>query len=218
MLKNRRMRVISANMFVTSLAISDFALAALSSFSGFAVVLTSRWPYSQLTCQFQGYLAITLAIASMQTLALMALNRYFWIVNPKRYRRYFSKKKTILIICASWLYSSLNIMIFHVIIIVHLYFWSLNTSVTTLWTCHQVELEIVQWRKARAGDFFMFSTAKVNALGPTTETGNKKQRTLRKSTTLRSEPPFFFLIEEEKRRLCLIRVNPLKLPRPERLD
>lgn len=64
----------------------------------------------------------------------------------------------------------------------------------------------------------MFSTAKVNALGPTTETGNKKQRALRKSTTLRSEPPFFFLIEEEKRRLCLIRVNPLKLPRPERLD
>ena len=122
MLKNRRMRVISANMFVTSLAISDFALAALSSFSGFAVVLTSRWPYSELTCQFQGYLAITLAIAAMQTLALMALNRYFRIVNPKRYRRYFSKKKTILIICASWLYSlcaplpytiSGNKMVFH---------------------------------------------------------------------------------------------------------
>lgn len=115
MLKNRRMRVIPANIFVTSLAISDFALAALSSFSGFAVVLT-------LTCQFQGYLAITLAIASMQTLALMALNRYFRIVNPKRYRRYFSKKKTILIICASWLYSlcahlpytiSGNKMVFH---------------------------------------------------------------------------------------------------------
>ena len=122
MLKNRRMRVIPANMFVASLAISDFALAVLSSFSGFAVVLTSRWPYSELTCQFQGYLAITLAIASMQTLALMALNRYFRIVNPKRYRRYFSKKKTILIICASWLYSlcaplpytiSGNKMVFH---------------------------------------------------------------------------------------------------------
>lgn len=122
MLKNRRMRVIPANMFVTSLAISDFALAALSSFSGFAVVLTSRWPYSELTCQFQGYLAITLAIASMQTLALMVLNRYFRIVNPKRYRRYFSKIKTILIICALWLYSlcaplpytiSGNKMVFH---------------------------------------------------------------------------------------------------------
>lgn len=122
MLKNRRMRVIPANMFVTSLAISDFALAALSSFSGFAVVLISRWPYSELTCQFQGYLAITLAIASMQTLALMALNRYFRIVNPKRYRRYFSKIKTILIICALWLYSlcaplpytiSGNKMVFH---------------------------------------------------------------------------------------------------------
>ena len=65
----------------------------------------------------------------------------------------------------------------------------------------------------------MFSTAKVNALGPTSGTGNKKQRTLRTSATLRAEPPFiFFLIEEEERRLCPIRVNLLKLPRPERLD
>ena len=63
----------------------------------------------------------------------------------------------------------------------------------------------------------MFSTAKVNALAPTTGTGNEKRRTLRKSANLRAEPPFiFFLIEEDKRMLCLI--NPLKLPRPERLD
>ena len=63
----------------------------------------------------------------------------------------------------------------------------------------------------------MFSTAKVNALAPTTGTGNEKRRTLRKSANLRAEPPFiFFLIEEDKRMICLI--NPLKLPRPERLD
>ena len=122
MVLNRRMRVLPANMFVASLAISDFSLAALSSLSGFLVLATSRWPFSDTTCQYQGYMAITLAVASMHTLALLALNRYFKIVSPKKYRRYFSKKKTTILIVLSWLYSfcaplpyviSGNKMVFH---------------------------------------------------------------------------------------------------------
>ena len=122
MVLNRRMRVVPANMFVASLAISDFSLAALSSFSGFVVLSTSHWPFSNTFCQYQGYMAITLAIASMQTLAMMAVNRYFRIVSPKKYRRYFSKKKTMIIIFVAWLYSfcaplpyviSGNKMVFH---------------------------------------------------------------------------------------------------------
>lgn len=102
---NRQMRIIPANMFVASLAVSDFSLAALSSFSGFAVLSTSQWPYSDIFCQCQGYMAITLAVASMQTLALMAINRYYRIVKPKNYRRYFTKKRTTIVIFVSWFYS-----------------------------------------------------------------------------------------------------------------
>ena len=91
MLKNRRMRVIPANIFVTSLAISDFALAALSSFSGFAVVLTSRWPYSELTCQFQGYLAITLAIASMRNFSLDGIESIFSDCQPEKISTLFQQ-------------------------------------------------------------------------------------------------------------------------------
>ena len=102
---NRRMRTIS-NMFVASLAISDIGLGAFTACPlSFSTLAISQWPFNDATCQYQGYIAIILAIASTQTLALMAVNRYFRIVRPSKYRRYFTKKKTIIMILASWFFS-----------------------------------------------------------------------------------------------------------------
>lgn len=94
------------NMFVASLAISDFLQAAFAACPfGVPVLATSHWPYSYAACQFQGYFAVTMAVASTQTLALMAVNRYFRIVKPAAdYARFFTKKKTLVIILVSWVY------------------------------------------------------------------------------------------------------------------
>ena len=101
---NNRMRTIP-NMFVASLAVSDFLLGALSAGPiAFTALVKSRWPFNETTCQYQGYVAITLAVTSTQTLALTAVNRYFRIVNPAKYRRYFTEKKTQIMILASWFY------------------------------------------------------------------------------------------------------------------
>ena len=45
-----------------------------------------------------------------------------------------------------------------------------------------------------------------------------RERTCVGHITLREELFFVFLSEEEKRSLCLYRVNPLKLPKPELMD
>ena len=105
MLLNRRLRTIP-NVFVASLAVSDFFIGAVTSGPlGIPVLLTSQWPFSDTTCQFQGYIVIALAVASVHTLALMAVNRYFRIVKASKYRRYFTKKKTMIMILLSWFYS-----------------------------------------------------------------------------------------------------------------
>ena len=105
MLLNRRLRTIP-NVFVTSLAVSDFFIGAVTSGPlGIPVLVTSQWPFSDTTCQFQGYIVIALAVASVHTLALMAVNRYFRIVKASKYRRYFTKKKTMIMILLSWFYS-----------------------------------------------------------------------------------------------------------------
>ena len=59
-------------------------------------------PFNGTFCQFQGYIAITLAVASIHTLVLMAVNRYYRIVKPAKYRRYFTKKKTTIMVFHSF--------------------------------------------------------------------------------------------------------------------
>ena len=105
MLLNRRLRTIP-NMFVASLAVSDFSIGALISVPlCIPTLVTSHWPFNDATCQFQGYIVMALVAASVHTLALMAVNRYFRIVKPSKYRRYFTKKKTMMMLLVSWFYS-----------------------------------------------------------------------------------------------------------------
>ena len=104
---NRRMRTIP-NMFVTSLAVSDLSFGVFMVCPlGVPVSLLSQWPFNHTTCQYQGYITIALSVASIHTLALMAANRYFRIVKPSKYHSYFTKKKAMVMIIVSWLYSML---------------------------------------------------------------------------------------------------------------
>ena len=102
MLLNRRMRTIP-NMFVASLAVSDVLLGLCSLVPfGIPVLVTSHWLFNDTACQFQGYVSIILVLASIHTLVLMAVNRYYRIVKPAKYQRYFTKKKTLIMILVSW--------------------------------------------------------------------------------------------------------------------
>ena len=60
---------------------------------GIPTLVPSQWPFKDTVCQCEGFIGITLA-ASINTLALMAVNRYFRVVEPAKYRRYYTKKKT----------------------------------------------------------------------------------------------------------------------------
>ena len=103
---NRRMKT-TPNMFVASLAVSDLSIGLFCSVPFcIPVLVTSQWPFNDAACQFQGYLLITLVCASIHTLVLMAVNRFYRIVKPAKYRRYFTKKKTLIMILVSW-FSSL---------------------------------------------------------------------------------------------------------------
>ena len=105
MMLNRRMRTI-ANMFVASLAVSDLLLGVfLAAPLGIPTLVTSHWQFNDTTCQFQGYLASALCSASIHTLVLMAVNRYYRIVKPTKYHHYFTKKKTLIMILVTWFYS-----------------------------------------------------------------------------------------------------------------
>ena len=75
MLLKRRMRTIP-NMFVASLAVSDLPKGISSAAPlGIPTLVTSHWPFNDKTCQFQGFIIITLVgFALIHTMVLMAVN------------------------------------------------------------------------------------------------------------------------------------------------
>ncbi|XP_031564433.1 melatonin receptor type 1B-B-like [Actinia tenebrosa] len=102
--RNKRLRTIP-NFFVISLAISDLGMGLTCMPLSFSVLVKSSWLYGDVMCQFEGYVAIILAAASTQTLAAMAVNRYFGIVKCLLYRSYFTTKRTIGLILVIWISS-----------------------------------------------------------------------------------------------------------------
>ncbi|KAK3715034.1 hypothetical protein QZH41_002678 [Actinostola sp. cb2023] len=97
-----------SNYFVACLAVSDLGLGVLTEHLLLSSLIMARWPFGDAACQYQGVVAITMATASLQTLAWTALNRYFRIVQTKCYYRVFTRKNMIIIFVFIWVSSAFS--------------------------------------------------------------------------------------------------------------
>ena len=89
--------------FIVNLALADFLNGATTFPLMVAAVIHGEWPFTQAVCSFQGSLTIIFCTASILTLAFVAIDRYFAIVNKLKYVRKVTP--TFLTICVtySWL-------------------------------------------------------------------------------------------------------------------
>ena len=95
--KNARLRTIP-NFLIVTLAVSDILLPLTCAPQSIVTTILGRWPFNEYVCQAQGYFVIVMGCASLQTLTLTAVNRFYRIVRTRHYRRVFTKKKTIIMI------------------------------------------------------------------------------------------------------------------------
>lgn len=105
--KNPTLRTIP-NYFVVSLAFSDIGMALLSTPWSIGTLAMGKWPFDFIACQFQGYIVIWFAIASLLNLMIMAFNRYCRIVNSRLYRRTFTARRTRIWILSAYALASLG--------------------------------------------------------------------------------------------------------------
>ena len=96
----------AAGILITSLAISDLALMLLEFPLTFSAMITGRWLGGFYLCQISGYAVPFLCSGSLQTMALMALDRHFRIAHPIKHRTIFSVKRTKLMVVLVWLVAS----------------------------------------------------------------------------------------------------------------
>ncbi|XP_054731197.1 histamine H2 receptor [Anastrepha obliqua] len=98
----RRLRSLISNMFILSLAISDFAVGILLPYH-IAFYLGSSLGQSRDFCVLRFVLIIFTCCVSILTLIAIAVDRYIAIVYALHYRRFMTRRASIIIISFNWI-------------------------------------------------------------------------------------------------------------------
>ena len=101
--RNADLRRTIPNIYIITLALSDFLMSITGVPFTAASVMCGRWPFSHFACQFQGFCVLLLCAVSLQSLALTAINRYYRIARSRaQYNKIFTLKSTKHMIAILW--------------------------------------------------------------------------------------------------------------------
>ena len=95
--RNQRLRTIS-NMFVVALAVSDILMSICCVPFSVVTLYHGQWVFGETLWRFHGFGVITFGLASLHTMGVIAINRYFCVVKPKRYVVLFKKQRILMYI------------------------------------------------------------------------------------------------------------------------
>jgi len=99
--RNRSLRTLP-NMFVIALGVSDILMSIFCMPFSVATLFRGRWIFGESFCCFVGFGALLFGFASLQTMGLIAVSRYFCVVKPEKYAVLFNKRRALLYIAVVW--------------------------------------------------------------------------------------------------------------------
>lgn len=95
------------SIYIKSLAVSDLLFGALCMSFSLGALIRGKWVFGDAVCQFQGSLMFISVTASLITMTLIAINRYFKICQPINiYRKVFTGVNVKLSIILTWVVST----------------------------------------------------------------------------------------------------------------
>ena len=99
--RNHRLRTVT-NMFVIALAISDILMCTCCMPFTVVALFHGQWIFGKSYCLFQGFAVLTLAMVSIVTMGVIAVNRFFCVVKPEKYLFVFKKQRALIYIVIVW--------------------------------------------------------------------------------------------------------------------
>ncbi|XP_078382271.1 melatonin receptor type 1A-like [Oculina patagonica] len=99
--RNQRLRTLS-NMFVVALAVSDILMSTWCMPFSVTTLIRGQWVFGARFCRFHGFGVFTFGLASLQSMQIIAINRYFCVVKPEKYIALFRKQRTLMYIIVVW--------------------------------------------------------------------------------------------------------------------
>ncbi|EDV19348.1 uncharacterized protein TRIADDRAFT_7464, partial [Trichoplax adhaerens] len=97
----------STNILIANLAFCDLLITIFIIPICFIVVQVGMWPFSSITCQILGFLEMVSYTASLSSLAMISINRYYAIVRAldQDFAKKMSVKRAKYMIAIVWIYS-----------------------------------------------------------------------------------------------------------------
>ena len=100
--RSQRLRTLP-NVFVVALAVSDILISTCSMPFAVVTLYRGRWIFGVRACLFQGFATFNFAMASLGTMGIIAVSRYFCVVKPQKYMALFTKRRILMYIASVWL-------------------------------------------------------------------------------------------------------------------
>ena len=99
--RNRNLRT-KQNVYIANLAISDLVMAVFVMPLTLGALTIGRWPFKKGLCQMQGFVATMAGMVSLKTMTLIAVHRYFKVVDSRVYKKIFKKSSVVASIVIAW--------------------------------------------------------------------------------------------------------------------